>query len=79
MEGGLDFEIKEYPFEGITDKITTLDMKWFVRNPDSIIESIVQEFYVNVPDATNNKDMVRGVLVPFDLSDKNVFLWIKGC
>lgn len=77
MEYGRKFEVKQYTFEGIIDKIPTLNRKEFVKIPDVAIESIVWEFYANVPDAIDNKATVRGVLILFGLSDINTFYGLR--
>lgn len=69
--------VKKYTFKGITNKIVILEWKWSVKNSDATVVSIFWEFYANASKAIDNKEMIRGVLVPFGLSNINAFYGLR--
>lgn len=71
MERGVDFDFGENSqFEEISNVIAVLGWRKFAIEP-ATIESVVREFYANVPDIIDNVVHVWWVLVLFRMVDIN--------
>lgn len=77
MEIGIDFG--EHIFLSVNNVIENLGWERFVKSLEAAIMSIVRDFYANVPKAVNNRAMVKGVFVLFNVSTIKFLLWYKGC
>lgn len=52
---------KNFQLEGITVVIVVLAWRQFVKEPKTIVESIIWEFYSNDPNDINNQVIVWGI------------------
>lgn len=65
---GMNFNSRQ---DGISNVIKVLGWKRFIKEHKIAIESLIWEFYANVPDIVDNMVKVKNLFVPFKPNDIN--------